>query len=417
MPKETCTHCHREIAGTVFNWKGQRVCLRCRSDLEWASRKHAAQPQPVPSTPNTPANTSINASTASLQKGRATMSTLELDTCANCGHTIGKLETPHVWKEQVVCGECIKRLASPASSSTQSLDQQPDHVSQIATQSQEQLSHQYANKQTDRFPFQTVKPANGTGRSVVIIASGVILGVIGLIVIGLFATGIITVTNLKSAHTSGHALNHVDQLFLKALRSGDMSMVKLELQNEPNLKAVDPENGETPLILVIHQLNNKEPLSTYSTDEERKELAEWWDLAASLVKGGADVNGNGKHGQTPLGEADNISTIKFLLDHGAKIDGNAESGTILYWKTSDVWFDQVEFLLSRGANPNVVNFEGQTPLHRAAAENATKIIPLLLKAGAQVNARDNKGYTPLKRARLSFQKEAALMLEQNGGKE
>ena len=35
------------------------------------------------------------------------------ETCANCGRVIGKLETPHVWNQQVVCGECINRLSPP----------------------------------------------------------------------------------------------------------------------------------------------------------------------------------------------------------------------------------------------------------------------------------------------------------------
>lgn len=33
------------------------------------------------------------------------------DTCANCGTGIGKLETPHLWREQVVCAPCYGRLA------------------------------------------------------------------------------------------------------------------------------------------------------------------------------------------------------------------------------------------------------------------------------------------------------------------
>ena len=34
------------------------------------------------------------------------------DKCANCGRTIGKLETPYVWQNQVVCAECEKRLTA-----------------------------------------------------------------------------------------------------------------------------------------------------------------------------------------------------------------------------------------------------------------------------------------------------------------
>lgn len=34
-----------------------------------------------------------------------------METCANCGRTIGNLETPHLFREQVVCPECANRLS------------------------------------------------------------------------------------------------------------------------------------------------------------------------------------------------------------------------------------------------------------------------------------------------------------------
>ena len=37
---------------------------------------------------------------------------VETETCANCDATIGRLETAHLWHDQVVCGKCIKILRS-----------------------------------------------------------------------------------------------------------------------------------------------------------------------------------------------------------------------------------------------------------------------------------------------------------------
>ena len=34
----------------------------------------------------------------------------DVETCRNCGRAIGKLETPQVWKDAIVCGECHARL-------------------------------------------------------------------------------------------------------------------------------------------------------------------------------------------------------------------------------------------------------------------------------------------------------------------
>ena len=39
------------------------------------------------------------------------MKNVSNETCANCGRVIGKLETPMVWKENVVCPECFGRLS------------------------------------------------------------------------------------------------------------------------------------------------------------------------------------------------------------------------------------------------------------------------------------------------------------------
>jgi len=34
-----------------------------------------------------------------------------LDTCANCGQSVGRLETPKIWKGHTVCTACYKKLA------------------------------------------------------------------------------------------------------------------------------------------------------------------------------------------------------------------------------------------------------------------------------------------------------------------
>lgn len=43
--------------------------------------------------------------------GANVRNTNQLEECANCGRTIGKLETANVFKDSVVCSECYARLA------------------------------------------------------------------------------------------------------------------------------------------------------------------------------------------------------------------------------------------------------------------------------------------------------------------
>ena len=61
--------------------------------------------------------------------------------------------------------------------------------------------------------------------------------------------------------------------------------------------------------------------------------------------------------------------------------------------------DQTQALLADGADPNIRNWRGETPLHRAATVNwDVQASRHLIGAGADVNARDMHGHTPLHRA-------------------
>lgn len=55
----------------------------------------------------------------------------------------------------------------------------------------------------------------------------------------------------------------------------------------------------------------------------------------------------------------------------------------------------VKFLLQRGANPNIRNNEGVTPLQIATRLGFVEGAELLIEAGAQVNVADQQGETPL----------------------
>eukprot|EP00744_Colponema_vietnamica_P019686 GILI01027885.1.p1 GENE.GILI01027885.1~~GILI01027885.1.p1 ORF type:complete len:172 (-),score=20.70 GILI01027885.1:726-1220(-) len=54
-----------------------------------------------------------------------------------------------------------------------------------------------------------------------------------------------------------------------------------------------------------------------------------------------------------------------------------------------------ELLLSKGANPNVVGFLQETPLHSATKKSNLDLIKLLVSKGANVNRADYNGRTPM----------------------
>lgn len=55
----------------------------------------------------------------------------------------------------------------------------------------------------------------------------------------------------------------------------------------------------------------------------------------------------------------------------------------------------VRFLLQRGADPNIRNKKGMTPLQLATALSFTDGVEALIKGGANVNVADQTGETPL----------------------
>ena len=61
-------------------------------------------------------------------------------------------------------------------------------------------------------------------------------------------------------------------------------------------------------------------------------------------------------------------------------------------------YEGTEFLLKQGANPNITNSLGETPLHQASDNTQYKLAKLLLDYQANPNAQQNDGDTPLHHA-------------------
>jgi len=70
----------------------------------------------------------------------------------------------------------------------------------------------------------------------------------------------------------------------------------------------------------------------------------------------------------------------------------------LYDAISDEQPGIVHDLIAEGADVNVGNRHGLTPLRRAVQRNNLEILGLLLDAGADVNSADKDGYTALMEA-------------------
>ena len=104
-----------------------------------------------------------------------------------------------------------------------------------------------------------------------------------------------------------------------------------------------------------------------------------------LVGAGADVNAKSKMGRTAVWLAaandGSSATVKFLLEHGAKLDGSE-----ILAATAANDSATIRLLLDKGANVNAKDPVGMTPLLNAAMNGNTRIAEMLLARGADVNA-------------------------------
>lgn len=177
--------------------------------------------------------------------------------------------------------------------------------------------------------------------------------------------------------------------------------------------------------------------------EGRGECALHWaamlgqtEAARVLLENGADIHAKDVRGDTPLHSAVlfSLELSRLLLENGADVDARNELGeTPLLHAIRDRdpsrhetdMCEQdpqaetpeeeeegeeeeappkvagasggaiVRMLLDKGANINLMNDLGVTPLHCAAGNAYIEVVKILLEHGADITARDSRGHTPL----------------------
>ncbi|KAI1169653.1 hypothetical protein F4777DRAFT_584691 [Nemania sp. FL0916] len=107
------------------------------------------------------------------------------------------------------------------------------------------------------------------------------------------------------------------------------------------------------------------------------------------------------HGETQLYWAvmrGHEAVVRVYLDYGADLNvRDPESGwTALHWAAIDKSYSEMtRLLLMGGADPNMKDESGKTPLMIAATENNVVAVTLLIDGGANIEERDQGGNTAL----------------------
>ena len=208
-----------------------------------------------------------------------------------------------------------------------------------------------------------------------------------------------------------------------AVESRNPATVSVLLEAGADIDAAD-RHGDTPLQKALRRLRSAPATAT--------------ELALQLLAAGANPNARDEYGYTPLYDAVEYggpTLVGALLEAGADpnalmeygesaIDAAAESAepeviralvaagaAVNNRSRADGSFPlhkavlgeganlRVAALLAAGANPDVQDAKGDTPLHLAAPGGDTAVVSLLVSAGAGVNALNGNGETPLDVAR------------------
>lgn len=116
----------------------------------------------------------------------------------------------------------------------------------------------------------------------------------------------------------------------------------------------------------------------------------------SLIKAGANVDATDSVGNTPLMRlASWAPFVETLVQNGASLNAqNSEGHAALHVAILGMHVDTVRVLLKAGADPNLRNGLGQTPLIMAVLKGTLSVGPLL-KAGADPNLTTDDRYSPL----------------------
>lgn len=104
-----------------------------------------------------------------------------------------------------------------------------------------------------------------------------------------------------------------------------------------------------------------------------------------------------------------------LIEEGADADiKNVRGDTPLLWAAFKGNIELVRILVKGGANVNIQNRHGDTPLHFAARDNNIELTKILIEGRTDVNVQDNYGNTPLHYATVDNHKKLAKILVEGG---
>lgn len=194
----------------------------------------------------------------------------------------------------------------------------------------------------------------------------------------------------------------------------------LDAANQRNTPAISAllKTPEGRKLLEARDARGRTPLlvSTWLDDQNSAQV---------LLQAGADVNAKDNQQDSPYlvaGAEGRTQLLRWYLEHNAKLeDTNRYGGTAIIPAAEKGHLDNVRVLIDAGINLNHVNNLGWTALMEAivlsnGGPRHQAIVAALLEAGADPNIPDHQGITPLAHAKQRQQTAMVQLLNQAGAK-
>lgn len=212
---------------------------------------------------------------------------------------------------------------------------------------------------------------------------------------------------------------------------GDVERAKLEFQKNPELlnlridsksstgyvipstKSTSPDNnGDGVPGGHVYAYQVARPSTPLLEIALRRKFTEITDL---LIESGYQINLQEWYTIVGQGPKSLDELVKGLIAKGVNINSLQEHRrgmwTPLHWLAQRGLTDGIACLLANGADPNVTDDKGKTPLHFISIKGIGKNqVQLLVEHGANLNARDDAGQTPLDYANRAKRKSVATVL-------
>ena len=209
------------------------------------------------------------------------------------------------------------------------------------------------------------------------------------ILLSLAAVSCVETVPTKVASDEYNLVTAEDVQLIKAVRSGNVEKVSQLISSGANVNAhgTKSEWGKTPLIEASIMEKFYEEAGIYDEWATVKWRPIYLEIARTLIKAGADVNGKDSYGNTAL--------------MYCALYGNTELANVL---------------LKSGADVNAKSSKDTTALMAAAESGRLAIVRMLIKDNADVNSGYGSVTTALSRANRAGHKEIVQELVNAGAR-